>query len=235
MHLFKQHTAMKRLSLFFLCSVVVLSLQAQTEGDDFGGLISTELSWKMAKRAQLSFEEELRTQQHFSKLERSSSTLGLSFKLSDHFKLGAAYNFIYQQYYRPKKDLWQWEIRQRYYTYATASWDVNRFEISLRERFQSTYRQSKDYKNPKNYLRSRISVDYDIRRSPFQPYASAEMYYLLKSQESGINRWRYTAGCEYKIDKKNQLDFFYRYTTFADDDNDEENGHMLGLCFKHRF
>ena len=40
-------------------------------------------------------------------------------------------------------------------------------------------------------------------------------------------------GYDYKINKTNKLTVFYRYTT--EDDDDEVNGHLVGLGYKVDF
>ena len=47
------------------------------------------------------------------------------------------------------------------------------------------------------------------------------------------NKWKISAGADYKINKKNKLTAFYRFQT--DDDDDEPNGHIVGVGYKLSF
>ncbi len=190
---------------------------------------------KLGKMFGYSIGEELRMQNSFQTMERSSTSLGVDFKPFSFLKVGATYELMYQQY--EKRNVWQWEWRQRAHLSLTGYCSPGRWNFSLRERLQSTFRESKNWENPKIYLRSRFQAEYDIRKSHFTPYASAEMYYTLfpsKAKDAGMNRWRFLGGCEYKLDKRNRLDFFYRYTLYTSDDRDDANGHFIGIAYTHK-
>jgi len=72
---------------------------------------------------------------HTDTVDRFSTTVELSYRFNPYIKVGGAYNLI--NYNHPKKD---WEVRHRYYFYAAGTYRIDRFTLSLRERFRSTYR-----------------------------------------------------------------------------------------------
>lgn len=202
--------------------------------DDLGSSISVEITKKIIPGLNLSLEEDFRLRDNLETVDRFSTTLDLSYKIWDYLKVGGAYNLI--NYNHPTKD---WEVRHRYYFYATGSYRINRFTLSLRERFQSTYRvgveETSKRANPKLYLRSRFQVEYDIRNCKFEPYASVEIYNTLNDpQGNKMNKLRYTVGSEYKINKKNTLQLYYRYINFKDDD-DSNGKHTIGLGYSYKF
>lgn len=89
----------------------------------------------------------------------------------------------------------------------------------------------KQYKAKDRFvLRSRIGVAYNIRHCPVDPYATAEYGCGLHHK---ANKWKYTAGAEFKLNKQNKIDLFYRYQT--EDDDDEPNGHFLGIGYNFKF
>ena len=100
--------------------------------------------------------------------------------------------------------------------------------------------QSKDYsymvdtKNAKSdhKLRSRLSVSYDIKKSPFEPFAEIEAYNELDNAFA-YNKIRYTLGTEYKINKEHKLTLYYRFQDYAE--IDEVSGHVLGLGYSFEF
>ncbi len=82
--------------------------------------------------------------------------------------------------------------------------------------------QAKD----KFVLRSKATVKYDIKHSPFAPFASLDYGCGLNYT---VSKWKYTLGTNYKLSKTNKLTFFYRYQT--ENDDDEPNGHTIGIGY----
>ena len=224
---------MKQLKiLFFTASLLTIhTLSAQ---DDLGSSLSADITKRIIPGLNLSLEEDFRLRDNLSEVDRFSTTLELSHKPWKFLKLGGAYNLI--NYNHETKG---WEVRHRYYFFATGSYRINRFTVSLRERFQSTYRvgvkETSKRANPKLYLRSRLEVEYDIRNCKFEPFASVELYNTLNDpQGNKMNKLKYTAGSKYKLNKRNSLQLYYRYVNFKDDD--EGNGkHMIGLGYSYKF
>ncbi|MCC8132360.1 MAG: DUF2490 domain-containing protein [Tannerellaceae bacterium] len=219
---------------FILFSILLLPGTSLLGQNDFGSSLSIDLSKKILPGLTASLEEEFRMREDLGKADRFSTTLDLNYKVRDFFKVGGAYNLI--NYNHDKRG---WEVRHRYYVYATGSYRVNRFIFFLRERFQSTYRAgvsaTAKRANPKSYLRSRLKGVYDIRKSSFSPYASMEFYNTLNDpQENKMNKFRVTGGTDYKLNKRNALEIYYRYTNFIDDD-DINGKHMIGIGYSHRF
>lgn len=79
-------------------------------------------------------------------------------------------------------------------------------------------------------LRSRLSVSYDIKGFPIDIFASVEYGCGLNYR---ANKWKFTGGYDYKINKKNKLSLYYRYNT--ENDDDEMNGHLVGIGYKIDF
>lgn len=79
-------------------------------------------------------------------------------------------------------------------------------------------------------LRSKLGVAYNIRNCPVDPYASAEYGCGLHHQ---ANKWKFTAGVDIKLNKQNKIDLFYRYQT--EDDDEDPNGHIIGLGYNFKF
>ena len=180
--------------------ILLLSVLPLTAQDNLENSFSIELSKKIFPKFTITLEEDFRLRDNFQEIDRFSTTLEISYRVCNHLKAGGAYNLI--NYNHPSKD---WETRHRYYFYLTGSYKLRRFTFSLRERFQSTYRvhvkETAKRANPKLYLRSRLKVEYDIRRSAFEPFASIEWYNTLNNpQGNSMDRLKYindTFGHEY--------------------------------------
>ena len=217
----------------FLCLIGFVSCISISAQDDFGSILSADVTKKITKWLNINFEEEFRSRSNFSEIERFSHALEVSYKPFNFLKAGGVYNLI--NYNHEKRG---WEIRHRYYFYATGNVEAGRFTFSLRERFQSTKRQgvpqTATRANPKLYLRSRLKVDYNIRKSKFAPYASLEMFNTLNDpRKNGINQWRAIAGVDYKMNKNNAVTLYYRYNNTIDED--EMNIHYIGAGYSFKF
>lgn len=86
------------------------------------------------------------------------------------------------------------------------------------------------YRKDRTILRSKFTVAYDIKGFPVDLFASVDYGF-------GINystqKWKFTVGYDYKINKTNKLTMFYRYNT--ENDDDEADGHLVGLGYKFNF
>ncbi len=91
---------------------------------------------------------------------------------------------------------------------------------------QETVTKRKD----RTFLYSKLTVNYDIRKCPLDLFVSADYGRGLTKHAS---KWKLTGGVDYKINKYNKLTLSYRYST--DGDDDEGNGHLVGLGYKFDF
>lgn len=149
-----------------------------------------------------------------------------------------------------KWNRFKFSLRERYqFTYRMPSqcdrirWYYNPFhemipeipEYYLEEDPQSDdYSYMVDEKKAKSdhKLRSRLSVSYNIRRCPLEPYVEVELYNQLDNALA-IDKVRYTIGTEYKINKDHKVKLYYRYQDYGD--IDEVSGHVLGLGYAFDF
>lgn len=79
-------------------------------------------------------------------------------------------------------------------------------------------------------LRSKLTVEYNVKGLPLNPFASVDYGCGLNYT---ANKWKYAIGADYNISKKHRLTIYYRFQT--EDDDDEPNGHMLGMGYKFKF
>ena len=160
------------------------------------------------------------------------------------------YNTKYDHAYRVNKD--------RLFASLTGSFKVGRLEFNIRERLQYTYTNTAftteyktewDYEDKVNFtdpfqdtkteveqkdpkrnttLRTRLTVKWDIRKCPVEPFVSAELY--TRADEWRFHdKIRYRAGANYKIDKDNSVSLYYLYQDANDDD--EPAGHAIGIGY----
>ncbi|MBQ9362466.1 MAG: DUF2490 domain-containing protein [Bacteroidaceae bacterium] len=149
--------------------------------------------------------------------------------------------------YKPTKR-WSFSLKEtlqyNHFYSATASRTEYREKIRFKERYDDdgnpyTYTETTDTlttftkeKNSKNrwILRSKLTVQYNIRKNPFAPYLSIDYGVGLNYN---AYKWKLTAGTDIKLSKAHSLKAFYRFQT--ENDDDEPNGHHIGLGYNFKF
>lgn len=213
---------------------------------------SAEMKFGIVGNLSGNVEGEYRTNDGMSATERWTASAGLDYKLCKWLKLSADYKLIYRHIdsrTTKKGNIVSdyWSVRHRAGLSLTGSYRLNRLTLSLRERYQYTYRGEQSVakwdgddgtaksdeiieSKSKHVLRSRLKVEYNIRKSHFTPFASCEFYNSLS--DFTHDKVRYTIGTDYKINKKHSLNAFYRYVDTSDDD--ESDGHVIGIGYKFK-
>lgn len=160
------------------------SVKAQTDVDldpEVGGRLSVSVDKKLARGLHISLEEEIRMDNNFGSFDRFHTTLGLSYKVNDYLKLGVGYAMINP--YSSSDGAFK-SSRHRLMLDATGSLRFGDWRLSLRERFQATYRSGdmNEYQNPRTALtlKSRLKLSYKgLRR--LEPYAYVELRNTLNA------------------------------------------------------
>ena len=166
--------------------------------------------------------------------------LNTNFREDISYKSSGAYNN-----WRPS----YWGIRHRVHASLTGTYKFqNNLRLSLRERWQYTYRPEKtvtrwDFDNStwedkvrsgkgKNQLRSRLQLEYDKKKALLTPYASVELY-----NSWAIEKIRYTVGTDINMTKSHTFNVFYRYQNMknVDDDVYDPDMHYIGVGYKFKF
>ena len=136
--------------------------------------------------------------------------------------------------YQPNKRWsfsWKEMVQYSHFNKATTTMDRYREDDETEGLYVLQPDNVKEYKaKDRTLLRSKLGVDYNIRKCPVDPYASAEYGCGLNYT---TNKWKFTVGADIKLNKQNKIDLFYRYQT--EDDEDEPNGHFIGFGYNLKF
>lgn len=242
-----------------LLLLVPLAVSAQDDGDkddDFGLWTTVEAVKKVDKKLSVGLDAELRTRDNVGELDRWSVGVTASYKLFPWLKASAGYVLIddhvaekYTYHDNGNLNKWTpdyWRLRHRVHVSLTGSTDMGNFTLSLRERWQYTYRPEKVVQRwdeddeewsdktvsskAKNVLRSRLQLSYSKKRCPWEPYASVELY-----NGWNVQKGRFTVGTEYKLSKQHVLNAFYRYQHIYDRDDEDPNTHIVGVGYTFKF
>ncbi len=83
------------------------------------------------------------------------------------------------------------------------------------------------------YFVHSLQAEWNIKEISFCTLCFLWNYIIPCPIDWALDKTRWTLGTGYKINKKNSLDFFYRYQNHADDD--ETNGHVVGAGYTFKF
>ena len=238
------------------CMLLLISAEGMQAQSDFGMNVSVGAEKKLPKRFSLGLDAELRTRDNTSTIDRIDIGADLSWKFLPFMKAAIGYEWLYDQ--RPtsltyhndgspnKITLSYWQPRHRLHADLQGNLKAGRWNLSLRERYQYTHRpishnrkydtdtdvwsnvKSKDY----HVFRTRLNVSYNIRHCKFSPFANAELF----NSNQGIEKTRYTIGTVYNLNKKSAFELYYRFQkVYGEDDENDENMHIIGVSYNLKF
>lgn len=237
-----------RLLLVFTLALAVSGF-ARAQGtvnamdNDLGGRISVTLDKKLVKGVHLFAEGEARVSDNFSSFGRYQAGLGLTWKITDVFKVGTGYTFIQNQ-----NSEGTWKPRHRVYLDGAINLKAGDWRFSVKERLQFTHRDVNNtfQKNPNSLaLKSRFKIAYKGLTN-VTPYGYVELRNVFNDpsvkatwsttslsysdysfggyNDAYINRIRGSLGAEWKVSKQHALDFFlltdYNYDKNIDTDSE---------------
>ena len=250
-------------------TLVILPLTASravAQSDDFGIWAEANVEKKINKQLSIDGGLELRTRDDgFGELDRWSVGIGVSYKVLSWLKASLSYSFLEDHNHKVnssgKKYSDYWGPRHRLNVSLTASQQFGRLGISLRERWQYTYRPEQTVDRYWNYTdedddavfgepvikkgstqthtyRGKGSNKWRNRLQlkykldkTWRPYISAES----TIGGSGLDKMRYSLGTEIRLSKQHSFDVKYLYQHSYKDDDAEGNRHVLGLGYTFKF
>lgn len=243
--------------LLYVLALLALPLTGFAQDDDFGVWTSAGIESKINKKWSVGADMEFRTRDDASELDRWSLGISTSYKFTRWLKgsVGASLLDSHRDkttYYAdgsPEYTANYWSKRYRVNVSLTGDTHFGRLQVSLRERWQYTYRPSQwvyrfdvdndeyeddahEYRGKgKNVLRSRLQFDYDIPRCKVDPYANVEFFNAWS-----VEKIRYTIGAEWNITKQHKLSIDYKYqdSRGGNDFDGEPNRHILGIEYTYK-
>ncbi|MCD8282162.1 MAG: DUF2490 domain-containing protein [Prevotella sp.] len=259
------HILIVCLPLLFGKGIALAADSGSSGGDDVGMSLTIGAEKKLHKGFTVGLNAEYRQTDNFSSFERFTLSPSVDYKITTWLKASAGFVFMYmpsdgKTRYRDDGTI-KWirasknTPRYRAYVALTGSYTIARLKFSLRERYQYTrrpkYTTIRDYftkYGDYNYtepderpatshhlLRSRLAVEYDIRHCPLTPFVSAEIYNSLR-RKFKTSKWRYMAGVDWKVTKRNVLSLTWTYDVVkGEDDISGRNTHLIGLGYTYKF
>ncbi|PLX12850.1 MAG: hypothetical protein C0598_05340 [Marinilabiliales bacterium] len=207
-----------------LLSVFILSIVsqafAQEVENDYQSRIEFNLRWKPLKKLKINVSPQLRLNENFSVSKYLLETK-VSYKVIKNFYLGVDYRFVVNP--REEKDT---ELSQRFGFSANYMYKINDFKPEFRLSY-TNYADDIYDAEKQNFLRYKLSLEYDIPKNKFTPSLSAELYHQL--DENQVYKMRYKAQIDYKLFKHNFVSVYYKLDYFI---QEYKNKHIFGITYK---
>jgi len=149
--------------------------------------------------------------------------VGLEYEIFKNLSLAGTYRYSLTPIGRSENFLKSLYEKQRFTAEVEYKWP--RFDNGIRLSYRLRYQHSATQKGKsKDYLRSRLQVDYKLTKE-LRPYIALEPYYRLGKNE--INKFRLYLGSEINV-VRTEIELSYIFEVKTHDDNGWTS-HMIGL------
>jgi hypothetical protein len=226
--------------LLVLILVLISTISVYSQDEEVKIWTSIDLK-KQVNKWDFTSEIELREAFFFEQMERLSLQLEALYDITDFLSAGASY--MVMNFYDQKFD--DYQLRHRFQAIANAKVKAGRFEFSLREKGEITFKDESDrieddgdidtYRlNPESLWRNRLKIEYDIKNAPLTPAIALESFYFLNDPDGNqFEKLRYTLSIAYRINKQNRITLFTHYNKELLED--ETDSYVAGLGYTYRF
>ncbi len=192
------------------------------------------LEWGVTKKISLWAEQEFRFEENASRMGSYNSVVGVQYKIHSLIRVSGAYRYTFKH---DNKEINEQD--HRLYADLLIRYKLNRVTLGYRPRYQMVFQQPTDeafsHYNPQ-HLRHKLSVKYNIPKSPVTPFADCEMYESLNNPvKNSVEKIRYTAGVDYAINKIVTLELYYRYEQRSDYIHKNQVSNILGFSCNLEF
>ena len=245
-------------TLIVMAALVAVTGKAKAQSDDFGVWCDANVEKKIDNRWSAGAGVEFRMRDDASEADRWSFGVDISYKITDWLKASAGYTLLDDHRHKVntsgRKYADYWGERHRVNLSLTGSYSIGDLSMSLRERWQYTYRPEKTVnrywnytdedddryygafadehtygKKAKNVWRQRLQLKYKLTKM-WRPYASVET-----SVAKGLEKIRYAAGTEIRLTKQHSLEVGYLYQDIRNNDDDEADSHIISIGYTYKF
>lgn len=200
------------LSIFILLLVNNVVAKDNHVSPDAGMWNTFSLEKKINKKFSISFDEELRIKENFSKLNLFYTNIGINYKINKKFKV----SLIYRNAQKSVESR-GWDIKHRIMFDASFKQKLSKSLVfQFRERIQFENKNIYSSKNGRyieSFSRSKFSLAYNVN-DKLKVYATEEIRFQIidpRNPETnfGIHRFRHALGFDYDITPNSSFGLYY--------------------------
>ena len=202
-------------SSFILLLFFPFLLIAQEQ--DFQQWSKIGVSYDLNKDLSVSLDQGIRFRENASLPDVTFSNLSLKYDLIKKWSVAIGYRYITD-----------FDLSQNSYTIQRIYTDVN--YRKKKKRWLMKNRLRYQYQEENFTLRDKVSLSYNIRKTPLEPFTAFELFF----KDSEFKKWRYTLGASYPFLKEFDIDVYYRLQQSFNTNNPKQL-YILGLGMEYKF
>ena len=191
---------MKKIFIIGISLFLIFNTSFAFEDGDWQSWPRISIEGKLSAKWKIYLDEEFRMGDNISDLYFHRSDFGVTYKFADCFYLGLNY------WHSHKEKNGQWYQEKKPHINLTFKWEMGKFKLNDRNRFENRYQQGKDkvwrYRN-----RLTLTPPLKFTKYNIQPYLADEIFFDF--EESELNRNRIYAGIKIKLLKNLSFDGYY--------------------------
>jgi len=174
-------------------------------------------SYDLNKDFSLSLDQGFRARENASLPDVNFSNLSLKYDLIKKWSVAIGYRYITD-----------FDLSQNISTSHRIYTDIN--YRKKKKRWLMKNRLRYQYQEENFTLRDKVSLSYNIRKTPLEPFTAFELFF----KDSEFKKWRYTLGASYPFLKEFDIDAYYRIQQSFNTNNPKQL-HILGLGIEYKF
>ena len=184
---------------------------------DFQQWSKIGVSYDLNKDLSVSLDQGFRFRENASLPDVIFSNLSLKYDLIKKWSLAIGYRYITD-----------FDLSQNTSTSHRIYSDIN--YRKKKKRWLMKNRLRYQYQEENFTLRDKVSLSYNIRKTPLEPFTAFELFF----KDSEFKKWRYTLGASYPFLKEFDIDVYYRLQQSFNTNNPKQL-HILGLGMEYKF
>ena len=198
--------------LLFFCPFLLIAQE-----QDFQLWSKVGASYDLNKDLSVSLDQGFRARENASLPDVTFSNLSLKYDLIKKWSVAIGYRYITD-----------FDLSQNIFNSHRIYSDIN--YRKKKKRWLMKNRLRYQYQEENFTLRDKVSLSYNIRKTPLEPFTAFELFF----KDSEFKKWRYTLGASYPFLKEFDIDVYYRLQQSFNTNNLEQL-HILGLGIEYKF
>lgn len=190
-------------NIALLCLMLSIGFTANSQADEpreqvFNVWNAVDITKKIGKKWEVFVAPQIRYTPE--SIKKYFVEAGVEYEFLKLFSFTLGYRYV-----QDKKKKEGYKNIQRYYADLVTSKEFGRWKPKLRLRY--TYDKDFEDLDIEENFRTKLAVNYNIKKSKFKPTLAIESFHLVKS--SKLNKIRMGLGIEYEISKRNEISAGY--------------------------